>query len=259
MATGIVSSHCLATSHPCIVWHHAIERPGVVVVPWEWPAVQCYTVAALLSPVSTSCWYLMCHPYHAPRAIMTLSAHTSDMYLSNVRVHLVNVRVFFYLLLMAHRRSQYVCFPGAPVRRATGSRAPCHVVAPELTYWARSCGTRGGSRTSPPGAERRGSRVADHVAVPEPSHFGSRDLELRDSWRRVDARPAQVLTWSLYAGVPGLQDIDICFLSKHVPFLAFHKAQHTSAKPSIQNFSPPGKAFLIQHQNCSQDRGLCRS
>jgi hypothetical protein len=156
MATGIVSSHCLATSHPCIVWHHAIERPGVVVVPWEWPAVQCYTVAALLSPVSTSCWYLMCHPYHAPRAIMTLSAHTSDMYLSNVRVHLVNVRVFFYLLLMAHRRSQYVCFPGAPVRRATGSRAPCHVVAPELTYWARSCGTRGGSRTSPPRSREAG-------------------------------------------------------------------------------------------------------
>jgi hypothetical protein len=137
----------------------------------------------------------------------------------------------------------------SPVPRG-GSRA--HLLGSELwdTRWLQNL---------PPGAERRGSRVADHVAVPEPSHFGSRDLELRDSWRRVDARPAQVLTWSLYAGVPGLQDIDICFLSKHVPFLAFHKAQHTSAKPSIQNFSPPGKAFLIQHQNCSQDRGLCRS
>jgi hypothetical protein len=42
----------------------------------------------------------------------------------------------------------------------------------------------------PAGVERRGSKVARHMAVLEPSHLGSRDPELRDQLRRVDARPA---------------------------------------------------------------------
>jgi hypothetical protein len=60
----------------------------------------------------------------------------------------------------------------------------------------------------PPGAKRWGSKAIERVTVLEPSHLGSRDLELRDTWRRVDARPPLVLTWSLYEGIPGLQGTD---------------------------------------------------
>jgi hypothetical protein len=42
----------------------------------------------------------------------------------------------------------------------------------------------------PPGAKRWGSKAIERVTVPEPSHLGRRDLELRDTWRHVDARPA---------------------------------------------------------------------
>jgi hypothetical protein len=148
------------------------------------------TVEAEQSPVSMSCWYLMHRPQHALWDIMAPSVHTSGRYLGNTRVHLGNVRAFLYLLLMAHRRSQNTRFSGALVRRATGFRAQCHVMAPELTCWAQSCGTRGGSGAPlPPRAERRGSGAVGRVAVPEPAHLGSRDLELRDSWRRVDACP----------------------------------------------------------------------
>jgi hypothetical protein len=60
----------------------------------------------------------------------------------------------------------------------------------------------------PLGAERRGSRAVGGMTAPEPSHLGSRDPELWDTWRHVDAHPTLILTWSLYAGVPGLQGFD---------------------------------------------------
>jgi hypothetical protein len=171
---GIVPSRYLATSRSCAVWHHVVERPSIVAVPWEWPAARRYTVMTLESTVSTSYWHLMRRPQHAPQTIMTSSARMSGRYLGKVRVCLSNVRVFLYLLLIAHKRSQYACFLGAHARRATGSRAPRHVVALELTCWAQSCGTLR--------AERRGSKAVERIVVPESSHLGRRDLELRDTW-----------------------------------------------------------------------------
>jgi hypothetical protein len=66
---------------------------------------------------------------------------------------------------------------------------------PRATWWLPSslAGLRAvGHATAPepPRLERRGSRAARRVAVPEPSDLGSSDLELQDSWRCVDARPA---------------------------------------------------------------------
>jgi hypothetical protein len=128
----IPSSCHVAPMHgmtPCCrtAWH--CSGPG------EWPVAWRCTVAAELLPVSKSCWYLMRRPQLAPRVIMTASTHKSGRYLGNTWVHLGNVQTFLYLLLMAHKRSRYVCFSGAQ----------CHMVAPELTCWAQSCGTRDGS------------------------------------------------------------------------------------------------------------------
>jgi hypothetical protein len=61
--------------------------------------------------------------------------------------------------------------------------------SPELciTWWLPSSltglGTMGHTMAPEPlGAERQGSRATERVAVLEPSHLGSRDLELRDMW-----------------------------------------------------------------------------
>jgi hypothetical protein len=136
----IVLSHRLATSCPCVVRHHAVERPG--------------TVVALRSPDNMSCWHLMRRPQHAPQANMTPSSCTSGRYLGNTLLHLGNVRGLLYLLLMAHRRSRYTSFSRAHVHRETGFGAPCYVVAPELTCWAQSCGTHDGSGAPPPPQSR---------------------------------------------------------------------------------------------------------
>jgi hypothetical protein len=130
----------------------------------------------------------MRHPQHAPRATMTSSARTSGRYLGNTREHLDNVRAFLYLFPMAHKGSQYACFHGAPVRRAMGSGAHTTLRLPSLLARLKAAGHVAASK--PPGAEWWGSGATEYVAVPEPSRMGSRDSELWDTRRHVDARPS---------------------------------------------------------------------
>jgi hypothetical protein len=92
------------------------------------------------------------------------------------------------------------------VRQATGSGALSHVVAPELTCWAWSCGTLGGSEA--PRSREAGSKVVERMADLSPLTWGARI----QSWGTcgnvwMHASPL-VLTWSLYAGVPDLQGSD---------------------------------------------------
>jgi hypothetical protein len=156
------------------VRHHVVGHPGTIAVPGEWPTARRCTVAALQSPVSTSCLYLMRHPQHAPRAITTPPARTSGRYLGNTQCTSVTCEPFFIYCSWpteAHD-TQDSSEPRGSERRATwwlpssfvGLGVVGHAVAPE-----------------PPGAERRGSRAAGRVVVPKPSHLGSRDPELQDS------------------------------------------------------------------------------
>jgi hypothetical protein len=124
-----------------------------------------------------SCWHLMRHPQHAPRAITMSSARTS-----------VTCEPFFIYCSWyteghdMHAFLEPLCAgqPGLEPSATwwlpsslAGLGAMGHVVAPES-----------------PRAKRQGSLATRHVVVPEPSHLGSRDPELRDSWHRVDAHPA---------------------------------------------------------------------
>jgi hypothetical protein len=131
---GIVPFRHLATSCPCVVWHHAVGRPdcsGAFRVA-NGSALHCCGPAVTCQHVLLA--------FNVPSSSRSTGHHdavypTSGRYLGNARVRLGNVRAYLYLLLMAHRRSRYACF----------LRAPRHVVAPELTCWARSCGTHGSS------------------------------------------------------------------------------------------------------------------
>jgi hypothetical protein len=202
---GIVPSYRLATSRPCAVWHLAVGWSVTVVVPWEWPVARRCTIAALQSPVSTSYHHLMRRPQHAPQAITTPSALTSGRYLGNTQVHLGNERAFLYLLLMALRRSRFACFPRAPMHPATRSEAPCHVVALELTCWARSYGTHGGSEAPlPPKPRGEGPKLSGAWQYLSPLIWGVGIQSYGTCGGVWMLAPPMVLTWSLYAGVSDL-------------------------------------------------------
>jgi hypothetical protein len=91
----------------------------------------------------------------------------------------------------------------------------------------RSPVSRGGFRAHlldsepppPTRAERRGSRGAGHVAVPEPSHLGSRGPELWGSWWCVDAHPALGPNLQLIRG--GTQSVGYrqCWRSHKIMFV----------------------------------------
>jgi hypothetical protein len=74
------------------------------------------------------------------------------------------------------------------VHQATGYGAPCHMVLLSSVAGLRVVGHM--ASPEPPEAERWGSRAIEHVTVPKPSHLGSRNPELLDSWWRMDAHPA---------------------------------------------------------------------
>jgi hypothetical protein len=97
--------------------------------------------------------------------------------------------------------------PQSPCAPGNGSRALCHVVAPELTCWTRSCGTRGGSG-GPPEPRGGGPELpsAWQYLSPLTWRAGVRSCRTRGgAWMFA---PPLILTWSLYAGLPGLQGID---------------------------------------------------
>jgi hypothetical protein len=102
---------------------------------------------------------------------------------------------------MAHRRSRYACFSGAPMSQATRSGAPRHAVAPELACWAQSCGTRSNSG-APLESRGGGPELPGMWQHLSPLTWGAWIQSCGTHGGTWMLAPPLVLTWSLYVGYP---------------------------------------------------------